>query len=278
MEDKAAIPESRSQKARDKTASAIAFNIGHKTEIVKETLEDDGKVRVIEKQVERAFIEVLAVQNRGDAARGREDKFNPNGAGKPPGVGLPTGGSESLEFIDHVATREAKDESGYYVDCILKNFTEFRVDKKIKGSDIIHPHYVYWIKVDPCYVIEIKEKSEIEKAAWLPVSDILRRVRLGQEAWEERRVNREAFYFSHANDFLMPILMYIYNLTPEQIEAEPNPACKAALKQYQPLVWREIEENWDECMDLGVFRRCIELGLIVKNEESEEIQEENKVA
>ncbi|MBI2035197.1 MAG: NUDIX hydrolase [Candidatus Liptonbacteria bacterium] len=257
-----ALNEGRSRTARDKTASTISLVIRDE---FKEIKKGDEVTRVKTGEV----LKILVVWNKSYADRGRVDNFSPGGKGKPRGVGLPTGGSESQEYIDHVAVRETLNESGHEPDRIIKHFTEFRVDKRKKGKEGVHPHYIYWVATDPDWVVEIKEKDEILKSDWLTLRDILQRVELGLTAKAEGRVDYEAFYFSHASFLLLPVFLHIAQMSPEEISVISDEYYRAAVLKYQPHIRKALDDNWDICKRLGLWERCEKLGLFYENDPQE---------
>ncbi|MDP1689208.1 MAG: NUDIX domain-containing protein [bacterium] len=231
--------DERSTKARDKTASGLATAI--------------KRVNIKGKLLDTLL--VLAVWNNGYAAQRRKSNFGPNDPGKPPGVGLPTGGSEALEAVEHAAERETDDESGYPINRTICHLSDFKALKKNKAGDVetTYPHYLYLIDVDPDFVREIKEKKEIKKAEWIPFCEIIERLKLGKIAMKHCRADPEAFYYSHAKNFIVPFFYKVYNMTAEEIMAEQNQYYREWLVKFRPFIVKEIDDHVNEILYLKLI-------------------------
>lgn len=226
----------RSTKARDKTASGLATAIKNKN--------------VKGRQVDALC--VLVVWNDSYERQRRKSNLGPNDRGKPAGVGLPTGGSEAREAIEDTAERETDDESGYPINRTILHLSDLKVLKKTCEGDMEanYPHYIFLIDVDSDYVREIKEKKEIKRAEWITFCEIIKRLKLGKVAMENYRIDPEAFYFSHARNFIIPFFYKVYNMTEEEIAAEQNRYYREWLIKFRPFIIKEIDEHTYDLINL----------------------------
>ncbi len=256
MEQKALLdPNSRSTKARDRTSSGLAAAI-------KTVREEDATFSSIRPLIGLEKLHILVVSNNNYKDQGRESNFGTSDYGKPAGVGFPTGGSEAQEATEHAAERETAFESGFPVNHTIRfmeEYTNLKRDRRI-GMEKYHPHFLYLIDVDSDYVGPIREKKEIKWAKWITFCEIVERLKLGQKAlklMQENRSNKynnpEAFYFSHANNFLIPFFLSVYYMTEEEIDEITNNRYRNWIKRFRPYIVQEIDDHAEELIDLRLM-------------------------
>jgi len=236
--------DERSTRARERTSSGLATSI--KTILPETIVAGENYPRKLH---------ILVVSNRDYKERRRKSNYGPRDPGKPKGVGLPTGGSEALEATDHVAERETVFETGYPVNRTIRDLDKYKVNKqsRLPESPNLHPHHLSLIDVDPDYVQEIREKDEIRWARWMPFCEIVERLKLGKIAKDSRRIDPEAFYYSHAKNFLIPFFIEIYYMTEEEIDNQKIGSYKSWIKQFRPFIIDEIDEHSEDLINLGLL-------------------------
>lgn len=250
-------PSIRSTKARDRSSSGIACAI----KIPRPEDFEDPFLQRLKYLVGSEKLHTLIVGNRSYEEQGRESNYGPHDKGKPGMTGLPTGGSEAKEATPDVAIRELFRESGHRVIRIIRPLYEFTALRKIYGSDppAFHPHYPYLVATETDCLDNIIEKNEIKWAKWATFCEIIERLKLGSGpsrsrrqsgSYRDRRVNPDAFYFSHAQDFLIPFYFMVYFTKPKQIAAEGNRYYREWLTVYQPYIKAEIDEHAEDLVTL----------------------------
>lgn len=248
-------PGIRSNRARDRTSTALAHTI-------KTVREEDVFFSSLKTLVGSNRLHVLVAKNRSYKERGRPSNFGGKDQGKAGMVGVPTGGGEAREATPNISERECFHETGYRTKWIILPLYEFVAMRKIRGTNPqeYHPHYPYLVEAETDYVEEIREKDEIEWARYVTFCEIIYRLKLGKKAFEEGRINPEAFYYSHARDFLIPFYFKVYYMTPEEIASEKSLRYREWLTRFRPYIVEEINEHAEELLELKLVPRKYLLG------------------
>lgn len=250
-------PDLISTKARDRTCSGIS----HAIKLVRE---ENVVFNVLKRLIGKYKLHLLVVWNNSYEKQGRPSNYGSHDKGKKEGVGFPTGGSEAKEATPHVAIREILAETGYQEKWTIRPMYEFTALKPIHGTNPkqYHPHYPFLVETETDLVHDIREKKEIKKAEWITFCEIIERLKLSDQAQIENRINPEAFYYSHARDYLIPHFLKVYYMQPEEIAAEKNKLYREWLMRYQPYIIEEIDEHASELINLRLMT-------VVKDEEEE---------